>query len=265
MKTCIKEKTRIHHQHLRLGEERPGLLHKGMKKIILNKSFFNDSFSTSRMKPYFVRYPNDEKSALRHYAQNIQLSESFYPSLSIYEVALRNTVIKQLERVTGRKDWYAFFRGCDTFIALNKQIDVAIEHIARRGEAITADKINGELTMGFWVLLFNAKYERYLWKDLRYAFPCMPKSKRQRKNISSPLNEIRALRNRVFHNEPISWSLARLEGLHDIILEVCSWINPKLPIWIKTVEHFDKTVNRVKHSWYGGVLQRFNFAKFIRN
>ena len=203
------------------------------------------------MKPYYDRYPGDEKKALRHYRQNIQLAEALLPSLSIYEVTLRNSLIRELERMTGRKDWYAFLATIPALVALYSQVDVAKRHIIKRGEAVTPDKINGELTMGFWVLLFNAKYERYLWKDLRKAFPHMPKLKRQRKYVSAPLNDIRALRNRVFHNESISWSLARLEALHRSILEVCSWINPVMLSWIKTVERFDKVVLSVKRSWYG--------------
>ena len=220
------------------------------------------------MRPYYNRYPGKEKKALRHYRQNILLAEALLPSLSIYEVALRNALIRELERMTGRKDWYTYFSTVPALKALAGQVNVARQHIVKRGEEVTQDKINGELTMGFWVLLFNAKYERYLWKDLRKAFPHMPKSKRQRKYVSAPLNDIRALRNRVFHNESISWSLSRLEALHRSILDVCSWINPALPLWIKTVERFDKVILSVKRSWYGwwktirllGVLQRNFFA-----
>lgn len=222
-----------------------------MKKIVFDKTFFDNSFSAARMKPYFDRYPGDEKKALRHYRQNIQLAEALLPSLSIYEVALRNSLIRELERMTGRKDWYAYFATIPALKALENQIDIAKQHIVKRGEVVTPDKINGELTMGFWVLLFNAKYERILWKDLRKAFPNMPKAKRQRKYVSAPLNDIRALRNRVFHNESISWSLTRLETLHSSILEVCGWINPAMPLWIKTVERFDKVVLSVKRCWYG--------------
>lgn len=208
-------------------------------------------FSSVRMRPYFDRYPGDEEKALRHYRQNIQLAEALYPSLSIYEVALRNSIIRELERMTGRKDWYTCFSTVPAMAALDSHVDAAKQHIVKRGELITSDKINGELTMGFWVLLFNAKYEHYLWKDLRRAFPNMPKSRRQRKNVSAPLNDIRALRNRVFHNESISWSLSRLEELHGSILEVCSWINPTLPLWIKTIERFDKVMLSVKRCWFG--------------
>ena len=234
-----------------LGEELPGLHCKCMKKNEFDKNFFTASFSSARMKPYFDRYPGDEKKALRHYRQNIQLAEALLPSLSIFEVALRNTLIRELERFSGRKDWYTYFATVPALKALDIQVNVARQHIAKRGEMVTPDKINGELTMGFWVLLFNAKYERYLWKDLRKAFPYMPKPKRQRKYVSAPLNDIRALRNRVFHNESISWSLSHLEELHHSILEVCSWIHPAMPLWIKTVERFDRVVLMIRRSWYG--------------
>lgn len=58
--------------------------------------------------------------------------------------------------------------------------------------------------------LLNNEYERVLWKDLRRAFPFMPKERRQRKNVSAPLNRFRAFRNRVFHNESICWNLNRV-------------------------------------------------------
>ena len=208
-------------------------------------------FSPARMNPYYERYKGDEKKAVRHYRQNIQLAEALLPSLSIYEVALRNSLIRELKRLTCRQDWYTYFSATPALKELEKHIELAKQHIIKRREVVTPDKINGELTMGFWVLLFNAKYERILWKELRKSFPYISKEKRQRKNISVPLNEIRVLRNRVFHNESISWSLTRLEDLHNSILEVCSWINPSLPIWIKSVERFDKVILSVKRSWYG--------------
>ena len=221
------------------------------EKYCFNKKFFDDSFSPARMKPYYDRYQGNEKKALRHYRQNIQLAEALFPALSIYEVALRNSLIRELERMTGKKDWYEYFSTVPALKSLESLVDAAKQHIVKRGEMVTPDKINGELTMGFWVLLFNAKYERILWKDLRKAFSHMPKSMRKRKYVSAPLNDIRALRNRVFHNESISWSLLRLEDLHRSILEVCSWINPAMPLWIKTVERFDKVVLSVKRNWYG--------------
>lgn len=203
------------------------------------------------MKPYFERYPGEESKAIRHYEQNIRLAESLEPSLSVFEVTLRNAVIRQLERKTGRKDWYEEFKSDPVTKDLYKYVTTAANHIKARGEIVSPDKINGELTMGFWVSLFNAEYEMSLWKDLRLAFPNIPKSQRQRKSISAPLNTLRSLRNRVFHNENISWSMTRLEELHDTILRVIGWMSPNVARWMTGVDRFRKVSFKVKCQWYG--------------
>lgn len=209
------------------------------------------------MKPYFDRYPGEESKAIRHYEQNIRLAESLEPSLSVFEVTLRNAVIRQLERKTGRKDWYEEFKSDPVTKDLYKYVTTAANHIKARGETVSPDKINGELTMGFWVSLFNAEYEMSLWKHLRLAFPNMPKSQRQRKSISAPLNTLRSLRNRVFHNENISWSMARLEELHGTILQVINWMNPHVVLWMTSVDRFRKVSFKVKCQWYGWIKAVF--------
>jgi len=153
--------------------------------------------------------------------------------------------------MTGRPDWYEFFKTEPALKNLYKYVTTANNHIKRRGETVTIDKINGELTLGFWVSLFNAEYEMVLWKDLRKAFPNMPKAIRQRKNVSAPLNTLCALRNRVFHNENISWSLVKLEELHSLLVQVIDWMNPKVTIWMRCVDRFSSVVRKVKYQWYG--------------
>jgi hypothetical protein len=101
--------------------------------------------------------------------------------------------------------------------------------------------------LGFWVSLFNAEYERVLWKALRRAFPCMPKTDRKRKNVSTALNHLRNFRNRVFHHEPISWDLQWLEEIHREMLTVISWINKDLPVWISSFDTFDNVIQSVKN------------------
>lgn len=205
------------------------------------------------MRPYFDRYPNNAKKAIRHYEQNIRLAESLGPSLSVFEVALRNALIRELETMTGSKAWYISFQSHPALKPLYRYIITASNQINTRGEEVTADKINGELTLGFWVSLFNAEYERYLWKDLRRAFPNLPKQRRQRKNVSAPLNTIRTLRNRVFHNEAISWNLTRLTTLHGIILDVIGWMNPMLPAWLQRVDRYKKVLTRVRKQREGSI------------
>ena len=217
------------------------------------------------MRPYFDRYPDSEKKAIRHYEQNIRLAESLEPPLSVFEVALRNALIRELETMERRKAWYLSFQSHPALKPLYRYIITASSHIKARGEEVTADKINGELTLGFWGSLFNAEYEKYLWKDLRRAFPNLPKQRRQRKNVSAPLNAIRTLRNRVFHNEAISWNLSRLTTLHRIIIDVISWMNPVLPTWLRNVDRYEKVLAHVGKQRDGFIPYYFHsIVKFLR-
>ena len=213
-----------------------------MKNFGFDKLFFEKAFSEARMRPYFQRCNGHNRLAIQLYEQNISLAEALQPSLSIFEVTLRNAIIRELERAAGNKEWYTYILSLPKLGSICNSLSIAISHIQARGETLSADKINGELTMGFWVSLFNADYKRILWKDLRRAFPNIPKNKRKRRMISTPLNAIRILRNRVFHNEAIGWNLDRLSKYHSLIIEVIEWINPEVTEWMKRVDRFDKVI-----------------------
>lgn len=190
------------------------------------------------MERYFALYPHDEQRAITHYRCNIQLSEAMYVSLSVFEVTLRNALCRELQQMTGRDDWYAVFPNTPGLSNLNRYITQAAKQISGRHEQITSSKIVAELTLGFWVSLFNSEYERILWKDLRRAFPFMPKTMRQRKNVSAPLNRFRAFRNRVFHNESICWNIRRVSDIHTEIVEVLGWMNCDMPGWLAQSDRF---------------------------
>lgn len=197
------------------------------------------------MERYFNLYPDDEKRAIMHYQCNLKLSEAFYVSLSVFEVTLRNAICRELETMTNRKDWYAIFPTTPGLSKLNKYITQATKQIAGRHEHITPSKIVAELTLGFWVSLLNSEYERILWKDLRRAFPFMPKSQRQRKNVSAPLNSLRVFRNRVFHNESICWNINKVKDIHQDIITVIGWMNKDVPEWLKLTDRFDEVCNEI--------------------
>lgn len=198
------------------------------------------------MERYFILYPNDESRAVKHYQSNIKLTEAFYTSLSVLEVALRNALSRELKTMTGRDDWYVIFANTPGLTNLNKYITQATKQIAGRHEQITTSKIIAELTLGFWVSLLNAEYERLLWKDLRRAFPYIPKKDRKRKNVSAPLNRFRAFRNRVFHNESICWNMKKVQEIHDELLLVLEWINKDLPEWLTEIDRFENVQEQIK-------------------
>ncbi|MBQ3536937.1 MAG: hypothetical protein IJA57_09295, partial [Alistipes sp.] len=73
----------------------------------------------------------------------------------------------------------------------------------------------------------------------------MPKAQKQRKNVSAPLNNFRAFRNRVFHNEPICWSKAYIDNMHKEILQVLYWINKDIPTWLKGFDTVDEVLEMI--------------------
>ncbi len=209
-----------------------------------NKTYFEKIFSVKRMERYSKLY-EDENRAIAHYRSNIEMAEAFYPCLSVLEVALRNALSRELEAMAGREDWYSIFPSTPGLNGLNRYITKASKQIAGRHEVITPSKIVAELTLGFWVSLLNAEYERILWKDLRRAFPYMPKQFRKRKNVSAPLNSFRSFRNRVFHNESICWNMSKLSMIHRELYMIMGWINKDLPDWTCSIDRVDDVMENI--------------------
>lgn len=127
-----------------------------------NKYFLDKIFSDQRMKRYFEAH-TDEQKAILHYQCNIELAESFYTCMSIYEVALRNALNRELTEWAGRDDWYSLFANTSGLSNLNRYITQANKQISGRGELSSPSKIVAELTLGFWVSILNSQYEKVLW------------------------------------------------------------------------------------------------------
>ena len=72
----------------------------------MDRQFYEKVFSNQRMEKYFNRYPENEQKAIEHYHSNIELSEAFYSVLSIFEVAFRNSLNRELIEYFGTEDWY---------------------------------------------------------------------------------------------------------------------------------------------------------------
>jgi len=215
----------------------------------VDKKIFERAFSEKRMEKYFKRYSDTDK-AIIHYQCNIELSEAFYPCINVFEVLLRNNINRELAKSFGREDWYVRFASTPGLTDLNKYIMQANKQIAVRKEYSSSSKIIAELTLGFWVSLFNVEYERILWKDLRKVFPNMPKKDRQRKKIAPPLNRFRAFRNRIFHHEPISWNMERIKQIHTEILTLLTWMNVDISVWFATFDRFDGVCRNVEKKLY---------------
>ena len=176
---------------------------------------------------------------------NIEISESFYPLLSILEIGLRNNIDFQLRRKFNTDNWFEhpdFIK-----IASRFQVDRVSEArngILREKKLITSGKIVSELSFGFWTSLLDSKFEMTLWKNIRLAFPNCPKNYRKRKTMSSKFNGIRKLRNRIFHHESVTWNLGVLKNYKNEIVEGIDWLDKDLLTWSDDLIRFDDVIKK---------------------
>ncbi len=178
----------------------------------------------------------DDFTTCAAYAWNIGLCESLYPSLNGLEIALRNSIQSAATNEFGDEFWF-------DHLSLQKSRD-ALSNARKKvsgdqnGQTISANDLVAQLNFGFWVGLFDSQYEQYLWpKLLRAVFPSIPRRNRTRATLSKRLHQVRGLRNRVFHHEPL-WNRDNLDIQHQQILETIGWINPNLRRFVETIDRF---------------------------
>ncbi|NHZ90156.1 hypothetical protein F2P45_14180 [Massilia sp. CCM 8733] len=198
-------------------------------------------FSPARLGRYRALCAGDDVKAASVYVNNMLLAGAMMPMLSVLEIALRNGIHRRMSALSQRPDWWEALAGDPAFARQTKEVTGAKERLQRRAEAATSDKIIAELTFGFWSSLFNGGFTPIVWKDLRLVFPRCPKAQRKRNAVSSALNQMRDLRNRVFHHEPLLWLHPDLLGLHARGTEVIGWIDPQLVLWLASYDPLPAT------------------------
>lgn len=90
------------------------------------------------------------------------------------------------------------------------QLAKAIEDVREDGREPTPGRIVAAVTFSFWTSMFGREYET-LWQTTLHRIGSRPDGKGlRRKDFSGPLAQIRILRNRIAHHEPIiSWDLPK--------------------------------------------------------
>ena len=148
---------------------------------------------------------------LQLYTWNTAISAAFYSLLQGLEVTLRNAIHVQLAGKYGLA-WYDN-RAAGLDKAPWKRIGTAKAHFKGKVYATEATRIVASLSFGFWVAMLGsggriddsggkANYEMTLWRPaLRKAFPHYKPL--IRKQVHAPLSDLRTLRNRIAHHEPI--------------------------------------------------------------
>ena len=196
-------------------------------------------FSQERLEGYLshTHCNNSKNEALIAYSWNIELSQAFYPALQILEIALRNSLDKSITENFQTEQWFEL-----PFLHEKERakINKAKKTLKEKKKTLTPGRIVAELSFGFWVSLFDIRYEhdQTLWpKLIKPTFPFLPKGQRTRNFLSRELNRIKFLRNRVFHYEPI-WHWKDLSQQHDSITHLTSSLSPSAAKYLTILDQF---------------------------
>ncbi|MFM6201138.1 MAG: Abi family protein, partial [Dolichospermum sp.] len=193
--------------------------------------------SEARLSTYLITTNQDKLEALQLYKLNMRLSESLYSFLCIFEITLRNRISNILVQEFG-DNWFEekagkWLNGKATTEWQDKnkngntqrkrllqQIDKAKEEINKQNKKInnpqyhkliTSDTLTPELNFGFWTEIMGPEYDKIIWliqknRYIKDVFPDTPTNlnlAREIQRIRRILNQIRLIRNRVFHHEPV--------------------------------------------------------------
>lgn len=150
--------------------------------------------------------PLSTNHALKLYGWNAQVSAAFFSPLHLCEVVIRNAVASVLEAKYGDEwPWSSSFEVSlpNPQRGYNPRCDLIK---SRRGMA-TAGKVIPELNFVFWQKMLTSRFDSRLWDTyLHQAFPNHAPGTTVgdlRLRIHNDLEQVRKLRNRIAHHEPI--------------------------------------------------------------
>jgi hypothetical protein len=123
------------------------------------------------------------------YLHNSSICSAWYTPLRILEESLRQRITESLNSVYGGNIWNRFDE------KIQKQVHEIKKHTRQENRWFT------HLHFGFWTTLFNSECEQAFWNPCnKLLFPNMPKKRRQRHEITLRVNQLRHLRNKIFHH-----------------------------------------------------------------
>lgn len=205
-----------------------------------NWAFFELHFAAPRLRHYLTDSHGDADRAIRLYEWNTEISAAFWESLGHLEVALRNTIDRQMiARHTARNrtgHWIyddAHELGRDRGRPPRRHaypyvdINTAINRVRNNGMPTDPGQIISEISFGFWHQMVS-KNQMFLWPDLAAGFSNMPG--RRQDAVSDIVESLRALRNRIGHHHRI-WSID-VAAKYAELCKLAGFIDPALEAWI---------------------------------
>ena len=195
--------------------------------------FYERHFAAARMSHYVREFDGDQVRARALYDWNNEISAGFWQVLAYLEVALRNTIDRQMtvHRLSAGEEKHWLMNPDPKLLALNSQLRKELEQAKYRVEKnrkeLTGEQMLSELSFNFWTLMVTKK-TKHIWPDLAGGFAGLPT--RSSEELSVLLNEVRKFRNRIGHHHRI-WNFD-LESINQKILRIAKFIDPEFEVWL---------------------------------
>lgn len=223
-------------------------------------------FSKTRLRRYVTACKGDVYKGLKLYKYNIQASQALYPVLSVLEVALRNSIDREVSTYYKDSNWlitqkhdfaenrllvYKDKSGKempDNFFI--EKLEKAERKLSVRGIRVSHAKLLAELTFGFWVKFFDTCPIKILKGVPLQAFTNRPHVKLAK--VHSHLNAIVTLRNRISHSEPICFNresklcITTMKQYQFDIEDALYWIDSDLSKWTQRLNFYKPVITRIK-------------------
>lgn len=168
------------------------------------------ALSVPRFGTYLTEAGQDLSKALELYQWNAQIAASFLVPLHLFEICIRNSVANAIESFYGANwPWAAAFAMSlpdphqPNFNPRRELVAVRARHFG----TMATGKVIADVKFAFWVSMYTRRHEGRLWaQNIKQEFPHAPETltvAEIRQKIHTATDQIRILRNRIAHHEPI--------------------------------------------------------------
>ena len=183
--------------------------------------------SAPRLSSYLRRAAGDHAKAFAEYQRNIELAEVFYGVLQWTEVILRNALHNQLATYLG-VNWYR----SGPFDSFEQEtLNNAVKALFKRKPAWQSGDLIAELSFGFWTGILHKNYDVRLWRTCLFLVFKNGGKPPSRQVVFSAFNDLRLLRNRIMHHEPIlRWNLRKS---FDDAVTLVRYVCPLTADWLR--------------------------------
>ncbi len=187
-----------------------------------------------------------KEDAFKHHLFNSEIAESFYQSLSYFEIILRNKIDLVFSKYLGN-DW--IFNQQYHIGKNENHFNDAIERIKReKGDSYihNRDCVISELVFGYWSYLFSSAYKEVLWNKYPTMLDEIFENSKDAvilSKISYDINKIRLYLNKVFHYGSLlvyTDNYDKPQHIHNVVYNLLRIMGAvKLSKIIRSIDSFD--------------------------